>query len=210
MPHVEMAGLTRKEKFRLISGSVMPRPIALVTTLNSDGSCNAAPFSAFNYMSDDPPVAALGIDRYGDESRLRNGEVKDTLRNVLERGDFVINMVDLDLLPQAVGCATDFPSGLSEVKALGMVTEASALVSAPRLAASPIAWECRKLSLIDIGPARCILLGEIVAMHFRDGLLDKGALKVNSDCFQPIGRLGGPNYATTNQRLALPIKPFAP
>ena len=103
MSHIEMAGLSRKERFRLISGSVQPRPIALVTTLNGDGSCNAAPFSAFNYMSDEPPIAALGIDRYGDESQGREGEIKDTLRNVLERGEFVINMVDIGMLPIAVG-----------------------------------------------------------------------------------------------------------
>lgn len=210
MPHIEMAGLSRKERFRLISGSVQPRPIALVTTLNSDGTCNAAPFSAFNYMSDEPPIAALGIDRYGDESQGREGEIKDTLRNVLERGEFVINMVDIGMLPVAVGCATDFPAGESEIAALGLDIEASRLVGVPRLAAAPVAWECRKHSVIDIGPARSILLGEILAMHFRPGVLDEGSLTVKADQFQPIGRLGGPNYATMGAPITLPIKPFRP
>jgi len=208
MPDIALGSLSRSEKFRLVTGSVMPRPIALVTTLNDDGSCNAAPFSAFNYMSDDPPILAIGIDRYAEESPTRQGEMKDTLRNVVARPEFVVNMVDMPLIHQVVGCATDFPAGMSEPAANGLELAASVLVTVPRVAQTPIAWECRRHSIIEIGPARSILLGEILSIHFRPGLLDEAALRVNIEQFLPVGRLGGPNYATTVDRFTAKIAPF--
>jgi len=207
MTHVVMQGLSRAEKFRLVTGSVMPRPIALVTTLNADGSCNAAPFSAFNYMCDDPPLLAIGIDGYGAESG-RIGETKDTLRNILERGAFVVNMVDADLLGDAVSCATDYPAGMSETDALGFELVASQSIDVPRLARAPMAWECRYHSKLDVSDIRTILIGEIVAMYFRPDLLDDQALRVRVEACAPVGRLGGPIYATTDNRRVLPIVPY--
>jgi len=206
---VAMAGIASRQRYKLITGSVMPRPIALVTTLNPDGSVNAAPYSAFNYMCEDPPLCALGIERYGDESH-REGEIKDTLRNILARGEFVVNMVDGPMLERMVLCATDFPAHVSEPAEVGFALAPSAAVSTPRVADAPVAWECRRYSVLDYSTLRAIVFGEIVSMHFRDGLLDPQTMRVDLDQYQPWGRLGGPNYCETSLRRRVPTPSFDP
>lgn len=209
MPDVNMSGLTPSQRYKLITGSVMPRPIALVTTLNADGSCNAAPYSAFNYMCEDPPLLAIGVERYGEESH-RQGEIKDTLRNILERGEFVVNFVDGPMLERMVQCATDFPAGVGEAQAVGFDLAPSALVAPPRIADAPACWECRRFSILEFSRIRAIVFGEILSMHFRDGLLDEGTLRVNVDKYEPYGRLGGPNYCETTRRVRLLTPSFDP
>lgn len=209
MPDVNMTGLTPSQRYKLITGSVMPRPIAFVTTLNPDGSCNAAPYSAFNYMSEDPPLLAIGIERYGSESH-REGEIKDTLRNILERGEFVVNMVDGPLLERMVLCATDYPAGVSETEATGLELAPSVAVKAPRIAIAPVSWECRRFSILEFSRIRAIVFGEIVSMHFRDGVLDESTLRVNLDQYHPYGRLGGPNYCETTARVRILTPSFDP
>jgi 2-nitrobenzoate nitroreductase len=209
MNDVALGPLTPSQRYKLITGSVMPRPIALITTTNEDGTCNAAPFSAFNYMSEDPPLVAVGIERYGDESH-RPGELKDTLRNVLRTGEFVVNMVDRPLLEQMVGCSTDYPYGTSETAELDLQTAPSKLVAVPRLARAPISLECRRFEVLQYSELRAILLGEIVSIHFADGLLNAETLRVNVDKYFPMCRLGGPNYAETTVRTRLQVKPYSP
>src|SRR5882724_10744711 len=106
MAHVSMANLTRMQKYWLITGSIAPRPIALVTSCSSDGLCNAAPYSSFTYMGEEPPLMVIGVDRYGDESH-RPGEMKDTQSNIVARGEFVVNMVDEGILQSTVLCGSD-------------------------------------------------------------------------------------------------------
>jgi flavin reductase (DIM6/NTAB) family NADH-FMN oxidoreductase RutF len=209
MRRIDMAALSRAEKFRLITGGVAPRPIALVTTLNADGSCNAAPFSAFNYVSDEPPILAIGFDAYGEESH-RPGERKDSLANLERTGEFVANMVDEKLLDAAVGCATDFPSGASETAALGLATAPSSDVAAPRLAAAAIAWECVRHAVVPLSPTRTLLLGRIVSAQVRDDLIDGTAPRIDAEQWFPVGRLGGARYTRTSDRIIRPIKPYVP
>lgn len=209
MSDVNMAGLTPSQRYKLITGSVMPRPIAFVTTLNSDGSCNAAPYSAFNYMSEDPPLLAIGVERYGSESH-REGEIKDTLRNILERGEFVVNMVDGPMLERMVLCATDFPAGVSEVEKTGFELAPSVEVKVPRISIAPVSWECRRFSILEFSRIRAIVFGEIVSMHFREGVLDESTLRVNLDQYHPYGRLGGPNYCETTTRVRVLTPSFDP
>jgi 2-nitrobenzoate nitroreductase len=207
--HVVLKDLTPSERYRLITGSVMPRPIALVTTIGPDGLVNAAPFSAFNYMSEDPPLMAMGIERYGEESQ-RPGEIKDTLRNILANGEFVVNMVDEALLEPMVASASDFPAEVGEAAALDLDLAPSRHVSVPRLAAAPVAWECRRYCTLDFSQLRTIVLGEILAMEFRPGLLDEARLRVDVDSYFPFGRLGGPGYASTRDRVELRVPAYRP
>ena len=209
MSDVKMAGLTPSQRYKLITGSVAPRPIAFVTTLNADGTCNAAPYSAFNYMSEDPPLLAIGVERYGSESH-REGEIKDTLRNILERGEFVVNMVDGPMLERMVLCATDFPAGVSEVEKTGFELAPSVAVQVPRISIAPVSWECRRFSILEFSRIRAIVFGEIVSMHFRDGVLDESTLRVNLDQYHPYGRLGGPNYCETTTRVRVLTPSFDP
>jgi flavin reductase (DIM6/NTAB) family NADH-FMN oxidoreductase RutF len=204
---IAMSGLTEMQKYWLITGSVGPRPIALVTSLARDGLCNAAPFSAFNYMGEDPPLFAIAVVRYGEESH-RLGEEKDTLLNIKEREEFVVNMVDEPILERAVRCGTDFPPHVSEPEAVGLTLAPSTLVKVPRIADAPISWECRLFRILDISKQRAIVFGEILGMHFREDLIDEEKLRVRVEEFQPVGRLGGPNYSRTTDRLRLPVPTY--
>ena len=147
MTHVAMAGLTNMQKYWLITGSIGPRPIALVTTRNTSGLYNAAPFSSFTYMGEDPPLMVIGVDHYGEESH-RPGEIKDTLRNIQGRGEFVVNMVDESLLERMVRCGSDFPSNVSELDAVGLSLAPSLKIETQRIAETPIAWECRLFKIL--------------------------------------------------------------
>lgn len=207
MTQISLENLTTRQRYWLITGSVGPRPIGLVTTRDEAGLCNAAPFSAFNYFSEDPALMMIGIDRYGDESH-RNGERKDTLNNIERNKQFVVNMVDESILSQAVRCGSDLPANMSEVENVGFSLVESMSVSVPRIAEAPIAWECRLHSILDVARDRSLVLGEIVGMYFRDDLIDKDTMRVNVDRFHPVGRLGGPNYCRTGDRMAVSVPPF--
>ncbi|NLS75268.1 flavin reductase family protein [Bradyrhizobium brasilense] len=208
MHDIALGSLTYEDRYALIVGSVTPRPIALVTTLNSDGSCNAAPFSSFNYMSVDPPLVAIGIERYGDDSH-RAGDLKDTLVNLERSGEFVVNMVDHPLLEQAVGCAIDYPANVSETVAQGLEVASSRRVQTPRLAKSPISLECRLFDVLGYSKSQSIVLGEIVSIHFSEGLLDLEKIRVNLDAYFPMCRLTGPNYAESTVRTRLRTKQYS-
>jgi 2-nitrobenzoate nitroreductase len=195
------------QKYWLVTGSVGPRPIALVTSLAQDGLCNAAPFSAFNYMGEDPPLFAIAVDHYGEESH-RPGERKDTLCNIVEHGEFVVNMVDETIVERAILCGSDFPAHISEPEAVGLELTSSTTVKVPRIAEAPIAWECKLFKVLDFSAQRSIVFGEIVAMYFREGLLDEERLRVRVDEFQPYGRLGGPNYCRTTDRVTLKVPTY--
>lgn len=202
-----MSGLTEMQKYWLITGSVGPRPIALVTSLGRDGLCNAAPFSAFNYMGEDPPLFAIAVASYGEESH-RLGEEKDTLLNIKKHEEFVVNMVDGPILERAVHCGSDFPSHVSEPEAVGLTLAPSTTVKVPRIAEAPIAWECRLFKILDITKQRAIVFGEILAMYFREDLIDEEKLRVRVDRFEPYGRLGGPNYCRTADRIRVPVPTY--
>ncbi|CAH1657500.1 Flavin_Reduct domain-containing protein [Hyphomicrobiales bacterium] len=207
MTHVALADLGNRERYWLITGSVGPRPIGLVTSLDSAGACNAAPFSAFSYLSETPALMIIGVDLYGDESH-RPGQRKDTLNNIVANGEFVVNMVDEPILQQAVHCGSDFPQHLSEPDAVGFATAPSTLVKVPRIAEAPIAWECRVFKLLEYAAQRTFVIGEIVAMYFRDDLIDLDRMRVRVERFSPVGRLGGPNYCRTSDRLTIPVPTF--
>lgn len=208
MAHIPMANLTKRQKYWLITGSVGPRPIALVTTLDERGHCNAAPFSAFSYMGEDPPLFVIALDKYGEESH-RPGELKDTLRNILAREQFVVNMVDETIADRMVRCATDYPSHVSEVEEVGFELAPSSVIDVPRIANAPIAWESRLYKTFEFSEDRTILFGEIVAMYFREDLIDEERLRVHVDRFAPYGRLGGPNYCKSTDRVRLPVPTYS-
>lgn len=209
MTHIAMADLSTMQKYWLITGSVGPRPIALVTSVNEDGICNAAPYSAFNYMGESPPLFAIAVDHYGPESH-RPGEMKDTLKNIVARGEFVVNMVDGAIVERAVLCGSDYPADISEPEAVGFAVTPSTSIGVPRIAEAPIAWECKLFKVLEFSKQRSIVFGEIVVMYIREDLLDEERLRVYVDRFEPYGRLGGPNYCRTTDRVRLPVPTYMP
>ena len=203
--YFHLADLARKQRYKLIAGTIVPRPIALVTSLNPDGSCNAAPFSAFNYMSEDPPLLALGLQVHPDESP-QAGQVKDTTANIARSGEFVVNIIDETMMPDMVDCAVPFPPGDSEVEKLGLAMLPSTHVAPPRLAASPFSFECRRHVTLDFGSFRSIVIGEIIGLHARDGLVDPETYNIDLAKFAPVGRLSGTWYALQHERISLPVR----
>ena len=189
--------LSKQDRYKLLSGIVIPRPIALVTTLDANGAVNAAPFSFFNVFSEDPPLVALGLQHKPDRSP------KDTTRNIQREGEFVVNMVDEALASAMNDCAVDFPSGESELTALGLVASPSIDIRVPRLAAAPFAMECKRSVSLAFGPGRELLVGEVLRIHAREGLLDTKNMYVDLTAYKPIGRLFGNLYTYQRESFAM-------
>lgn len=185
--------LTVQQAYKLMTGIVVPRPIAWVSTLNAEGKVNLAPFSAFTFVSHDPPMVAISIG-------MRDGQIKDTARNILERKEFVVNLANRPMLGALHQSSFDYPSSVSEVDELGLALHPSHHIQTPRVAQAPAALECRLHQCLELGrePSR-MFVGEVLRFHVRDGLAINN--KIATAELDPIARLGGPNYATIGEIL---------
>jgi len=189
--------LSSHDRYKLLCSIVIPRPIALVTTLDANGAVNAAPFSFFNVFSENPPMVVLGLQHKPDRSP------KDTTRNIHRAGEFVVNMVDEALAAAMNDCAVDFPAGESEVIATGLATLPSIDVGVPYLAAAPFALECKRSVSLAFGPQRELLVGEVLRIHAREGLVDVATMYVDLAAYRPIGRLFGNLYTYQRESFAM-------
>src|ERR1700728_3446976 len=158
----DVVGTTNENVYKLLVATIGPRPIAWVTTQDTDGTINAAPFSFFNAMSGNPPVVAFGIGGRGP------GDVKDTGGNIRRTGQFVVNLVSYELAEQMKVTAIDFPKDVDELKEAGLTPAASLHVKPPRIKEAPVAMECERLVIVDVGIDRAVVLGKVVAMYVRD------------------------------------------
>lgn len=169
-----------------------------MTTLNENGSVNAAPFSYFNLMGENPPLVVLGIGK-------RPGDApKDTVRNLHRTREFVINIVTEENAEMMNLCGTDFPPGMSEVEALGLATEPSVIVKPPRLSISPAHFEGRELHTLLIGGNQ-VIMGELLIAHIRDEFIDAETLRIHTEKMHAVGRLqgGGGGYTRTRDHFDL-------
>ena len=194
--------LSPRDRYKLLCGVVIPRPIALVTTSDADGRVNAAPFSFFNVFSEDPALVVLGLQHRPGE------EAKDTTRNIRERDEFVVNLVDEALAEAMNICAIDFPPERSELEAAALPVSASQAVRPPRIAAAPFALECRRTEILTFGPEREIVIGEVLHLHGRGGLIDPTTLYIDVDAYRPVGRLFGDLYSRQRETFALPRRSY--
>ena len=196
----DLAALDAQNAYKLLVSTVVPRPIAWVTTQDLDGSVNAAPFSFFNAVSGDPPVVAIGI------GGRAPGDVKDTGGNIRRTGQFVVNMVSDALAEKMNVTAIDFGKDVNELAEAGLVTAPSAKVRPPRIAASPVAFECERLVIVDVGVDRSVVLGRVLAIHIADDcVLDPARCYVDTPKLDLIGRMhGGGWYTRTRDRFDLP------
>ncbi len=194
---IRLADLDRIRRYKLLTALVVPRPIALVTSVGPEGVVNAAPYSFFNLFSQDPALVVLGIER-------REGPVqKDTGRNIEATAEFVVNLVDEDLAERMNLCAVDFPPEISEVEIAGLTILPSTTVRPGRLAEAPAALECKKLVTLLPGGGRELVVGEILAVHVRDGLIEPATLRLDLERWRPVGRLFGNLYCRTRDRFEL-------
>lgn len=185
-------------RYKLLSAMVVPRPIALVGTLNADGSHNAAPFSFFNVFSEDPAVVVLGLQVSPE------GDPKDTAVNIERDGEFVVNLVSADIAEQMNICAVALPRGESEITAAGLTLLPSDTVRPERIAEAPAALECRRLQTLRLSPRRDIVVGEVSVVHVRSGLIDPETFNVDVDAYKPLGRLFGGFYSLQSDRFDMP------
>jgi len=197
---IDLPSLAPADQYRLLSSTVVPRPIALVSTRSEKGGDNAAPFSFFNVMGEDPPVLVLGL-----EDKRGSGALKDTTVNIRETGQFVVHLVDEDLARAMSLCSIDFPSGTSEAEALGLTLVDSSVVRPRRIAEAPVAFECERLAIVEVGLHRHIALGRIVRMHVREGLFDADMHYIDPQKYRPVGRLFGRLYTRTRDQFELPV-----
>lgn len=197
---IDINALPPAEQYKLLSSTIVPRPIALVSTWSEKGGDNAAPFSFFNVMGENPPVLVLGL-----ETKRGSGALKDTTINIRDNGQYVVHMVD-EALAQAMNiCAIDFPSGESETCHAGLALAESCVVKPKRIVAAPVAFECERIALLQISPGRNIALGKVVMMHVRDGLLDPVTHYIDPEKYQPIGRMFGRLYTRTRDHFEMVV-----
>lgn len=196
----DLAEIAAENAYKLLVSTVVPRPIAWVTTEDIDGTLNAAPFSFFNAVSGNPPVVAIGI------GGRAPGDVKDTGGNIRRTGEFVVNLVSHRLAEQMNVTAIDFPAHINELTEAGLTTAASSRVKPPRIAESPVSLECQRLVIVEVGVDRAVVLGRVLAIHVADEfVLDPARAYVDTPSLELIGRMHGRGwYARTTDRFDMP------
>ena len=202
---LDPVALSHQDVYKLLVGAVVPRPIAFVSSMDRSGALNLAPFSFFNVVAADPMALAFSVMRRGPEALK-----KDTLRNVEETGEFVVNLVDEALVPRMNMTSADFPHGVSEFAEAGLTPAASEVVRPPRVLESPINMECKLLRTVEVGAGPgggTLIIGQVVRVHVRDALYDQG--RIDPEQLRAVGRMAGATYARTTDRfdLARPVYP---
>lgn len=201
---ISIQEIDRQDKYKLLIGCIIPRPIAWVTTVGSDGVINAAPFSYFNVASIEPMMVSIAV------MRKPGSLMKDTARNIQETGEFVVNMVDVYNVDVMNQTSADYPSTVSEVEALGLELVPSALVKAPRLAASRIHFECKLHQIVELGSPTTsdLILGEVIHVQVADELYQAG--RIDAKAFAPASRLAGHTYAELGELFDRPRPVYTP
>jgi flavin reductase (DIM6/NTAB) family NADH-FMN oxidoreductase RutF len=190
---LDPAALSQRDRYKLLISLVIPRPIALVTTLSREGVVNAAPFSFFNMFSEEPPLCVLGLQAKA------GGELKDTSQHIRDQREFVVNLVDEALGAQMNMCSIDFPPEISELDAAKLTTLPSEKIKVPYIAEAPAALECRHYTTLEVSAERRLVIGEIMHIHVRPGIVDPERLRVDMKQYRPLARLYGNFYASLGE-----------
>jgi flavin reductase (DIM6/NTAB) family NADH-FMN oxidoreductase RutF len=190
--------LPAQERYKLLIGLVIPRPIAWVSTWSENGVANCAPFSFFNVISEDPPLCIISFNWRSD------GEVKHTLKNIRRTGEFVVNLADEGTANAMHLTGTELPEADSEFSKYRLTPAPAKLVKHPRIAEAAASLECRVERRIAFGPEREMVVGDILLIHARDGIIDPLTKRISEQLYRPVGRLFAERYCTTRQRFNLP------
>ncbi|MEH2556875.1 flavin reductase (DIM6/NTAB) family NADH-FMN oxidoreductase RutF [Bradyrhizobium algeriense] len=190
--------LKPRERYKVLTSFVLPRPIAWVTSMGPAGVVNAAPFSFFNVFCEDPPLCMFAANLRPD------GRVKDTVINIRATNEFVVNMTDEALAHAMHESSGDFPPEIGEPDYLNLNLAPSTKIAVPRLADAPFAMECRTWKEIDVNGDRLLVMGEGIHFHIRDELWDHAAMRVHMERYHPIGRMFADRYCRTDDRVVFP------
>ncbi len=197
---LDLDGPLADRAYPILASLVVPRPIALITTINPTGKVNAAPFSFFNVLGAEPPIVAVAP---GDRD---DGTPKDTARNIRLTHEFVVNLVDEALAEAMNKCAASLPYGEEELQHAGLHSTPSSVVKPPRITEAPVSLECKEWGTLQIGDNR-VVIGLVKRVQLRDELFDTEKKRVNAERLFLIGRMASPHwYCRTRDRFEL-IRP---
>lgn len=197
--------LQPQQRYKLLISTVVPRPIAWVVSRNGSGRLNAAPFSFFNVFGEDPATVILGLGARTD------GSSKDTASNIRETKEFVVNLVSYSNAHRMIETAIEFDGSVDELAEAGLATAPSARIAPPRIADSPVSFECMLRQTIDLERERTLIVGTVLAVHVRDDcVLDASRHYIDTPKLDLIGRMhGGGWYARLTDRFEIPRIPVA-
>ncbi len=195
----DLADVAPADRYKLLASTITPRPIAWVTTVNDEGRPNAAPYSFFNVLGEDPPVVGFSVADRGPGSK------KDTEINVRRSGEFVVNLVSMPTLERMNVTAIDFPPEVDELEAAGLRPVPAAHVAPPLIAESPVSLECRLFRIVGLGALRSLIIGEVLAVHIVDrAVLDPARFYVDNAALDVVGRMHTNSYTDTRSSFLMP------
>ncbi|MBD0382183.1 flavin reductase family protein [Paenibacillus sedimenti] len=200
MISIDPTSQSERENYKFLIGSIIPRPIAFVTTLSKEGVLNAAPYSYFTIVTANPPMVAISVQR-------KQGERKDTSRNAIETGAFVVHISDESYINEINQTAANLPPGESEVSLAGLTPVTSDKIAVPGIAEASIRMECVLDQAIPLGgtegsPAADLLIGRVVQFHIAEALYDSGG-HIDAVGLKPVSRLAGNSYAKLGEIFAI-------
>jgi len=185
---------TERENYKILTGSIIPRPIAFITTLSEDGVVNAAPFSYFNIVSSNPPLLSVSVQR-------SKGEMKDTSRNIMQQKEFVIHIVDENIVHNMNKTAASLAPNESELDLTTLTQIESSHVSVPGVKEAKIRMECVLDRILQLGekstPSCDLIIGQVVQFHIKNNVYQNG--KIDPCELSAVSRLAGHNYANLGE-----------
>ncbi len=187
------------DSYKLMIGSIVPRPIAFVSTISNEGVTNLAPFSFFNAVCSDPPVICFSVG-----NRVPS---KHTIANIRATGEFVVNVVTEEIAEQMNMCSGNFPAGVSEFEVSRLTPEPSEIVKPPCVRESPVNMECKVLQIVEVSKrpeGATMVIGEVVRFHFDRAIADN--FRIDPAKLRAVGRMGGNEYTRTRDRFEM-IRP---
>lgn len=195
----DFAKVPAPARYELLLSTILPRPITIITTLNPDDSVNAAPYSLFNVMGHDPAIVAVSILPHA-EARL-----KDTGSNILATSQFVLNMVSEALAEAMNITCIEAPAGVSELELAQLGTKPSSKVRPPRIAASPVTFECELVTALSFGPNQAMVLGRVLEAHVGDEFVKNSTTgEIDTPRLRLIGGMHGARwYSRTSDQFAM-------
>jgi flavin reductase (DIM6/NTAB) family NADH-FMN oxidoreductase RutF len=196
---IDPTSQSERDNYKLLIGSIIPRPIAFVTTLSNTGVLNAAPYSYFNIVTANPPIISISVQR-------KNGERKDTSRNAVETGAFVVHISDESYIRQINETAANLPPEESEVTLAGLTPLSSEKVIVPGIAEAKIRMECVLEQAIPLGgtkssPACDLLIGRVVCFHIDENIYNCG--RIDPEALKPVSRLAGTSYSKLGETFSI-------
>ncbi|AHL75231.1 flavin reductase [Stutzerimonas stutzeri] len=195
---LDFCALTPAERYRWLTSTVTPRPIAWVSTRSREGVSNLAPFSFFQVISSEPPTLLINVG-------LKEGMPKDTARNAQDTGELVVQLVGAEQAEAMNASAAALPHGISEFEHCGIASESAKLVNVSRVREAPIAFECRVARILPYpaeSPNCHLIFAEVLLAHIDDGVLDERG-RIDPAKLDLVGRLGGVSYTYTRERFEM-------